>query len=126
MALKDMFEGRDVDLDLPELVAAIEAALDCAAHCSACADACLDEDGDMRRCIRLDLDCAEICKTTATILSRPGPSGDAWRSMLEACRDACRECAEECEKHDHDHCRACAEACRRCEKACSDLLAAVS
>ncbi len=115
--------------DLHELSRAIQACLDCAAACSTCADACISEEGvaDMRTCIRLDLDCADICVATAKILARPSPGSDTWRKLVETCARACRECAEECERHvAHKHCQQCAQICRECEAACQQLLTAAA
>jgi hypothetical protein len=97
--------------------------------CTTCADACLAEDGvaDLRGCIRTDLDCADICATTARVLARRGERDAATvEALLRACETACRSCAAECEQHadHHEHCRVCAEACRRCADACAALLAA--
>lgn len=117
-------------LDATLLDACVKACYECAQACTACADACLAEDlvADMRRCIRGDQDCADLCETTGRVLSRR-TAGDpvVLRAVLEACLAACRACAEECEKHAdmHDHCRLCAQACRRCERACADLLASL-
>jgi hypothetical protein len=112
-----------------ELAACIDACLDCLQTCTACADACLGEEdvAALRRCISLNLSCADVCGATGRILSRQFEYDPALsRAMLEACRLACRQCAEECERHagHHEHCRACAEACRRCKQACDALLAA--
>lgn len=117
-------------LDVDKLTEAIDAALACAQTCTACADACLAEDmvAELRNCIRTDLDCADICTTTAAVLSRrTGSNLTTVKAQLEACRIACATCAQECESHAqmHEHCRICAEACRRCEQACADLLAAI-
>lgn len=117
-------------LDVDKLTAAIDAAVACAQSCTACADACLAEDmvAELRECIRTDLDCADICATTAAVLSRrTGSNLDVVKAQLEACRIACATCAEECESHAemHEHCRICAQACSRCEQACADLLAAI-
>jgi hypothetical protein len=82
----------------------------------------------MVKCIRTDLDCADICDTTGRVLSRhTGYDATVTRGQLEACARACRSCADECEQHAQHmpHCRVCAEACRRCEQACRDLLAAL-
>lgn len=106
----------------------IDACFDCAQACTSCADACLGEQqpGMLTRCIRLDLDCADICDATGKIMSRQTASDPAMvRPALQACAEACRICAEECEQHaEHgmEHCRVCAEACRRCEQACNDLM----
>jgi hypothetical protein len=128
MAIQDVLLDHGDDLRTEHLTAVIEAASECAAHCNACADACLEEaDPSLTRCIRSDLDCADICAATASVVARAGASGAPWLELVEVCAEACAGCARECEEHAqmHDHCRACAEACRRCEAACRDLLAAV-
>jgi hypothetical protein len=117
--------------DKEKLAACIAACFECAQTCTACADSCLSEDmvADLARCIRTDLDCADICAVTGAVLTRQtGDSSAIVRSMLEACRTACAACAAECEKHAqmHEHCRICAEACRRCEAACTTLLESLS
>jgi hypothetical protein len=127
MAIKDVLRDHGDQLRTDQLTAVIESASDCAAHCEACADACLEEgDPKLTRCIRVDLDCADICAATAKVVGRAGASGAPWLELVEVCAEACKSCAEECEEHAemHDHCRACAEACRRCEQACRELLAA--
>ncbi|GEK81243.1 four-helix bundle copper-binding protein [Agrococcus baldri] len=117
-------------IDKQALAACIEACFECAQTCTACADACLSEDmvAELTKCIRTNLDCADICETTGRILSRhTGYDANITRAVLEACQTACKACADECEQHAqmHEHCRVCAEACRRCERACADLLAAL-
>lgn len=117
-------------LDTQKLADSIAACLECAQTCTACADACLAEEmiSDLRDCIRLNLDCADICAATGSILSRrTGSNLTTVKAALEACRTACAECGAECVKHAnmHEHCRVCAEACRRCEQACAELLAAI-
>jgi len=54
-------------VDTPTLVECIEACYDCAQSSTACADACLGEDDpkSLLRCIRLNLDCADICAPRA-------------------------------------------------------------
>jgi hypothetical protein len=117
-------------VDPSALVECIQRCFDCAHTCTACADACLSE-GNVQmlgRCIRLNLDCADICNATGKVSSRQ-TAFDAGmvRTALEACARACRVCGDECEQHalDMEHCRVCAEACRRCESACNNLLASV-
>jgi hypothetical protein len=125
MAIKEVLRDHGDQLRTEQLTAVIEAAMDCAAHCEACADACLEEgDPKLTRCIRADLDCADISAVTAKVVGRAGASGTPWLELVSVCAEACKSCAEECEKHAdmHDHCRACAEACRRCEQACRELL----
>ena len=94
----------------------------CWAACDHCFDACFQEQDlqMMIRCIRLDRDCAEICKLTASALAR---NAESARILLQACADICRECGAECAKHSqHEHCRQCADACKACEQACRAAL----
>ncbi len=105
------------------LIACIEACYDCSQTCTSCADACIAEEhiSDLRKCIRLNLDCADICAATGALASRrAGSNRELLRSAIETCALACHVCAEECERHAsrHEHCRVCAQECRRCEEAC--------
>lgn len=113
--------------DTAMLARAIEETVNCAAICSICADACLLEENrrELIACIKLDLDCADVCRTAAAILSRPTrPGPQPMQAILAACTEACRVCAEECERHAamHEHCRLCAVACRSCEEACEAMM----
>lgn len=104
----------------------------CANTCNACADACLAEPehvGRLRRCIRTNLDCADICAATARVLMRQTETPhDLVHAQLHACIVACRTCADECAAHGdtHNHCRICAEACRHCQERCNLLLGEIS
>ena len=107
------------------LVHCIEECYSCAQICTSCADACLAEAmvKDLTQCIRLDLDCADICNTTGRIATRrTGSDEEVIRRMLDVCATVCRLCAEECQRHasKHEHCRICAEACRNCMSACQE------
>lgn len=109
--------------DAAELQRAIEACRSCATACELCVDFDLATDpAGMANCIRTCMDCATICAATAAVLSRPTPSGEAWRALVEACITACRECGEECADHDHACCKACASSCRECAEALEQLL----
>lgn len=113
------------------LSACIDACFACTQACTACADACLAEERleNLRRCIRLDLDCADVCDATARVLSRQSElESDHPLDLVRACASACRACADECGRHADmmEHCRLCAEACRACEKACAEVLAGAS
>lgn len=112
------------------LLRCIDECQDCARACTRSAVACLSE-SDVRQlvqCIRLDLDCADLCLAAAALGSRrTGTNRDILRGMLEICSDGCRICAEECERHAgrHEHCRTCTDACRRCERACRDAASSI-
>lgn len=109
----------------------IEACYDCAQACTACADACLGEN-DVQHlvdCIRLNLDCADICAATGRIATRRTASGkQTLAELLAACEELCRRCGAECRTHAemHEHCKICAEACSLCERACHDAAAAIA
>jgi len=113
------------------LLECIDACFECAQVCTSCADACLAESdiGMMVPCIRLDLDCADICGVTGRVLVRQtATTPEVVRAQLQACLTACKACGDECQKHagHHDHCAVCAESCRRCEAACQSLLDALA
>jgi hypothetical protein len=118
---------RSVNVDAGVLAATIDALSDCAQACTADADDNLSEHNlsEMVKCIRLCLDCADICTVTARVASRQTAyDATVTRPLLQACVAACKSCGDECERHAqmHAHCRVCGEACRRCEQACRELL----
>jgi hypothetical protein len=112
------------------LVRCIEECFNCAQACVSCADACLAEEmrGELVQCIRLNLDCADICAAVGAVASRrTGSNHDVMRRSLDLCAEACRYCAAECERHAeaHEHCRICADACHTCDAACRTAMQAV-
>jgi hypothetical protein len=118
-----------LEVGAKELATAIEACLTCVQACTVCADSDLVEEdlGALRTCIALNLVCADICDTTARVLSRPAQwDHPTVHLLLEACVRACRVCEQECARHaaHHRHCAVCAEACRECIEACTVLLIA--
>lgn len=117
-------------VDARQMAMTVDALIECAEACTSCADACLSERmvDELRMCIRLNMDCADVCGTTARVLGRhTGTEPHMNVALLQACMLACRACAEECEGHAsmHEHCRICAESCRRCEEACARMLLTV-
>jgi hypothetical protein len=118
------------NVDAGVLAAAIDALIDCAQACTADIDADLSERNvtEMIKCIRLCLDCADICTATAGVTSRRAEyDANVATPLLDACTAICKSCGDECERHAemHEHCRVCAQACRRCEQACRELLDAL-
>ncbi|MFF5229636.1 four-helix bundle copper-binding protein [Dactylosporangium sp. NPDC000521] len=116
-----------INLDRAKLAGAIDALIACSEACTACADACLSEGmvAELTKCIRTNMDCADICATTARVLSRhTGYDANISHTLLEACVMACRSCGDECSSHaqTHEHCRICATACREAESAARGLL----
>jgi len=102
----------------------IEVLANCAAECNHCATACLEEKdvSMLTRCIKLDLDCGEICTLAISFVSR---GSEHAAHVLHECAEICEACGEECEKHSHmEHCKRCAEVCRSCAEACHSGVAA--
>jgi uncharacterized protein DUF326 len=129
--LLDVYErghNADPNVDTGALASAIDALNDCAQACIADTDADLSEPNvaELITCIRLCMNCADVCTATVAVLSRPAHSDDdVVRPLLQACIAVCKTCGDECDRHApmHEHCRVCAEACKRCEQACRDLVA---
>ena len=101
----------------------IEACMDCAIACNHCASSCLNEDeiNSLANCIRLDLECASVCITTAKLMSS---DSEFSTHISRLCADICEACATECEKHEMEHCKKCAMACRYCAEQCESLVLA--
>jgi hypothetical protein len=100
----------------------IDACNACADACDHCATACLAEPDVkmMAECIRLDLDCASICRLAAGSMAR---GSDFAHALCALCADVCEACGAECARHQHDHCQQCAQACRRCAEECRRMAA---
>jgi hypothetical protein len=129
---KEMLEAHPwpAEIDRDVLARCIDECLACEMSCTACADASVAEEevADLRRSIRLCLDCADTCEATARVITRQTEYvGATAKAQVSSCRDLCVLCAEECERHaeHHEHCRICAEQCRRCVDACSAVLDAI-
>jgi len=118
----------DLAVDAGVLAAAIDALNSCAQACTADNEADLGEPSlaELVKCIRLCLDCADVCIATVSVVTRQAQyDANVTQPLLQACVAICKSCGDECERHahKHEHCRVCAEACRRCEQACRQLLA---
>jgi len=124
--LLDSYPGT-LNADAGVLAATLDALSDCTQACAADADADLAEQNlaEMVTCIRLCLDCTDVCTATLGVVSRqtaydPTITGP----LLEACIATCKSCGDECARHapHYEHCRVCEQACRRCQQACRELL----
>jgi len=98
----------------------IDACDACAAACDRCASACLADPGvaAMTKCIRLDADCASLCRFTSAALAR---QSHLALELCALCARICHECAEECGRHASEHCGTCSDACRVCAEACREI-----
>jgi len=91
---------------------------ECAAACNNCSTACLQEKDvqKMTQCIRLDIDCAQICEITAAFVAR---NSEHAMHLMKECAEICSKCAKECAKHsDMEHCKVCADLCKKCAEMC--------
>jgi hypothetical protein len=71
--------------------------------------------------IRLLIDCAQICATSADFMIRGSP---LHKASCGACATVCAACAEDCEGMADDAAmKRCAEACRRCAESCRQMAA---
>jgi len=98
----------------------IAACYACATFCDRCAVACFEGNDPqaMTRCIGLVMDCAQLSRSAAAMMSRNSEFVD---TICEACADVCSACAVECGHHNARQCRQCAEACAQCASLCRDM-----
>ena len=70
-----------INMDRRALATAIDTLMTCSQACTACADACLSEGSvvELTKCIRTNLDCADICDATARVLPALGGARPARR-----------------------------------------------
>ncbi|MCW2962633.1 MAG: hypothetical protein JWM25_1058 [Thermoleophilia bacterium] len=100
----------------------IENCDDCRDLCTATVNHCLELGGvhATPANIRLLLDCAEICQTSASFMLR---GSDLHRLTCGVCADICARCADECEQLAGGDAQmlACARACRACSESCERM-----
>ncbi len=120
----------EINLDKQQLASVIDAVAACSQACTACADACLSESAAMlphlTKCIRDNLDCADVCDATVRVLSRhTGYDANLTRLQVQAAIQAVQTCGSSCSEHAqmHQHCGVCARACQQAEQALTGLLA---
>jgi hypothetical protein len=72
--------------------------------------------------IRMLLDCAQICATSADFMTRGSP---LHRLTCGACAEICQQCADDCERMagDDQQMLQCVEMCRSCAASCRDMAA---
>lgn len=69
--------------------------------------------------IRMLMDCAEICQTSANFMVR---NSDLHGQVCAVCAEVCERCAEDCERFEDDQVmQQCAEICRSCARSCSEM-----
>ena len=103
---------------------------ECIQRCTDCHNVCLETVGHCLQLggphaeanhIRLLLDCAQICATSADFMLR---GSDLHGRICGVCAEVCERCAEDCERFgDDEQMRRCAEECRRCADSCRRMAA---
>lgn len=69
--------------------------------------------------IRLLLDCAEICQTSANFMLR---MSEFHGQTCGLCAAVCERCAEDCERFSDDQMmQQCVQACRSCAASCREM-----
>jgi hypothetical protein len=99
-----------------------EMALECLRNCTECHNVCLqtailpDVAGHIGSDdLKLLLNCAEICRTSADFLDT---NSVFHRPVCGICSDVCTECAQMCERSSIRALRDCAPICRQCADSC--------
>ena len=103
-------------------------AQECIDRCQSCQEICLET---INHClhlggkhaeadhIRLLMECAEICDTSARFMLL-GSTRHA--RVCEVCAEICDACAKDCERFgDDETMQRCVEACRRCAESCREM-----
>lgn len=101
----------------------IENCLSCHAICLEMVSHCLKQGGPHAEAnhIRMLLDCAEICQTSANFMINGSPFHSDTCGL---CAKICTECAEECSRPEFagdKHMQTCVEMCRRCAATCQEM-----
>lgn len=115
-ALKNAFKGVSDEAQL-----GLQNCTTCAQVCEQLISHCLSMGGAhaAEKHIRLLIDCANICSTSARFIVR---GSDFYSRICSVCAEVCLECAEDCERFgDDEMMKNCAEVCRRCAESCQKL-----
>ena len=101
----------------------------CIEHCNHCYETCLhsasthclEMGGEHARPehIKLMLDCADICRTSADFMLRHSPRHE---KICGVCAEICEACADDCERV--GGMEECVKACRQCAESCRQMSAA--
>jgi len=104
-----------------EMERCIQNCLDCRRICMETIGYCLQMGGRHSEPahIRLLIDCAEICQTSADFMIR---HSELHTSSCALCAEVCEACAEDCAQFLGDErMAACADMCRRCAESCRKM-----
>lgn len=109
-----------------ELQRCIQECVNCHGLCLGTVTHCLHMGGKHAEAdhIRLLLECAQICQTSADFMLR---GSDLHGRICAACAEICERCAQACERFgDDEHMQTCAKACRSCAESCRAMADAMA
>ncbi len=109
-----------------EMKQCIQNCLDCHSVCLNTLTYCLQQGGMHSELphIRLMLDCAEICQTSANFMLR---GSEMHIRTCAICTEICLKCAEDCDRMSEDEqMKACAQMCRTCAETCRQMSMPIS
>jgi hypothetical protein len=104
-----------------EMQRCIQECMSCHAVCLETVTHCLKMGGQHAEVshVRLLLDCADICQTSADYMLR---GSDLHGRTCALCAEVCERCAADCERMGDDaQMQACAQACRACAESCRQM-----
>lgn len=105
--------GKHAGMTSQEMEECITGCLACHAICLQTVEHCLEAGGAhaAQEHIRLLLDCAELCESSAHFMIRQSPFEGR---ICALCAEACRACEEACRRMGDAADLRCAESCRQC------------
>ncbi|PSO54322.1 MAG: ferredoxin [Cyanobacteria bacterium QH_1_48_107] len=109
-----------------EMQPCIQNCLDCHSICLSTVTYCLQKGGQHAAPahIRLMLDCAEICQTSANFMLK---GSEFHGRTCGVCGEICERCAQDCDRMGDDaQMKACAEMCRQCASTCKQMATAMA
>jgi hypothetical protein len=104
-----------------ETLACIDTCMNCHRACAQTIPYCLQQGGMHASAdhIRLMMDCAEICATSAHFMMR---GSNLHRFVCGACAEVCERCYEDCARMSNDvRMLACADECHKCMESCRHM-----
>ena len=111
----------DMKMSDRDMKACIDECEKCHRICVETAQYCLDKGGRHAAAehVRLLMDCAEICQTSANFMLR---GSAVHKPICGACAEVCKRCAESCDGLSEDaRLKECAAACRACADSCRKM-----
>ena len=104
-----------------QMLVCIQNCQDCHRACIQTLTYCLKQGGRHAapEHLRLLLDCADICLTSAAFMLR---ASNLHTHTCAACAEVCQRCAEDCRKMSDDlRMKALADTCQHCADSCRDI-----